>query len=228
MPDDATTNECPTPDAPNRRKRFRWVWWLLLALVLLVAAAAFAPALFMRVGFMPLVFNESFYGHRHCMKQLGMALKVYASDNKEVFPAHPGGYGDALLLLHPTYSGHAAILTGPCYQWGVFDDALRFKTHLPESACGRVYVQGLRADSNYEIAVAWDKQPTAGGDHHHFYGKLFAVLLREVCMLDGTMRRIPEKDWPDFSKKQIELLVEAGIPRERAVALYAEKPKFTP
>ena len=47
-------------------------------------------------------------------------------------------------------------------------------------------------------------------------------------MLDGTMRRIPEKDWPDFSKKQIELLVEAGIPRERAVALYAEKPKFTP
>ena len=42
------------------------------------------------------------------------------------------------------------------------------------------------------------------------------------------MERILEKDWLAFARKQIELLVEAGIPRERAVALYTEKPKYTP
>jgi hypothetical protein len=42
------------------------------------------------------------------------------------------------------------------------------------------------------------------------------------------MERVLEKDWPAFARKQIELLVEAGIPRERAVALYTEKPKYTP
>ena len=99
---------------------------------------------------MPLVFNESFFGHRYCMKQVGTALMVYASENNDSFPSHPGGYGDALLLLYTgkdNYIGATSLLTGPCYGWKVFDDAIRSSGHVPESECGRVYVQGLKDDS---------------------------------------------------------------------------------
>ncbi len=184
----------------------------------------------MRVGFIPVVFNKSFSGHRHCIKQVGLALKVYANDNNEVFPAHPGGYGDALLLLYTgkdNYIGAIPLLTGPCYDWKVFEDAARTRGHVPESECGRVYVQGLKDSANPYIALLWDKQSTPGGDHCHSWAKLTAPLLREVSLVDGSMQRILEKDWSEFSKKQIELLVEAGISRERAIALYAEKGKFT-
>ena len=213
------------------RKLLRWTLRLFLALVALIGAAIFTPFLCKWAGFMPLVFNESFFVHQYCIKGLGTALRVYASDHNDMFPTHSGGYGDALLLLYAgkeNYIGATSPLTGPCYDWKIFDEAIRTKSHVPESACGRVYVQGLKESGNPIIALAWDKQPTRGGDHWHGWGKLWPPLLREVCLLDGSMQRILEKDWPEFSKKQIELLVEAGVPRERAVALYAEKPKFSP
>ncbi len=225
------SGESSKPPEKVRRKLRRRIFLLALVVAALVAAAIFTPTLFKRVGFMPLVFNESFFGHQYCIKQLGTALRIYASDNHDSFPAHPGGYGDALLLLYTgkeNYIGRTYVLTGPCYDWKVFDDAIHTKGDVPETECGRVYVQGLKESGNPIIALAWDKQPTRGGDHWHGWGKLWAPLLREVCLLDGSMQRILEKDWPEFSKKQIELLVEAGIARERAVALYAEKPKFKP
>jgi hypothetical protein len=228
MTNDAMTNGL------SKRKPIRWGRWLFLAFSVFVLAYLFLPLLLMRLGYKPLVFNESFYGHRYCMKQVGLALSVYANDNKGVFPAHPGGYGDALLLLYSAtnynynYIGVIPLLTGPCYDWKVFEDAARTNGHVPESECGRVYVQGLTEAANPSIALIWDKQPTYGGDHEHGWAKLTAPLLREVSLLDGSMQRILERDWPEFSKKQIELLVETGIPRERAATLYAEKPKFAP
>lgn len=231
-------NENPAADQTHRppeslpRKLRRWFLRLFLALLALIATSIVAPLVFQRVGFMPLVFNKSFFTHQYCIKQLGTALRIYASDNHDSFPAHPGGYGDALLLLYTgkqNYVGTTQVLTGPCYDWKIFDDAIRTKGHVPESECGRVYVQGLKEETgNFEIAIAWDKQPTRGGDHWHGWGKLWAPLLREVCLVDGSMQRILHKDWPEFSRKQIELLVKAGIPRERAIALYAEPPKFQP
>lgn len=231
MANDALTSECPTPSGQTQPKKVRWGRRLLLAFVVFVFAFFFIPHLLMWIGYKPLVFNESFFGHRYCIKQVGLALSVYANDNKDVFPVHPGGYGDALLLLYTgkdNYIGVIPLLTGPCYDWKVFEDAARTNGHVPESECGRVYVQGLTESANPGIALIWDKQPTHGGDHCHGWAKLSAHLLREVWVLGEGMQRIPETEWPAYSRNQIELLVEAGIPRERAVALYAEKPKFTP
>jgi hypothetical protein len=36
---------------------------------------------------------------------------------------------------------------------------------------------------------------------------------------------IPESRWPAYSKRQIELLVAAGISRQQAETYYSEKPK---
>ena len=175
----------------------------------------------------PLVFNESFFSHAHCMQILGTSLRVYASDHDGAFPTHTNGYGEALLLLlGPTdYAGGSAILTGPGFSGKIFDEALATGGRVPESECGRVYVQGLKENSNPEIAVVWDKLPSPGGDHSHLTLRLLRAPLREVCLVDGSMIRVLESQWEQFSKNQIELLVAAGIPRERAVALYAEKAK---
>ena len=219
------------PQSSGGHKPRRWGRWVFGSMTFALLAFFLLPKAFMAIGFKPLVFNESVYGHRYCIKQVGLALKVYANDNHDNFPSHSGGYGDALLLLavgRDNFIGAIPLLTGPCYDWRVFEDAARTKGNVSETDCGRVYVQGLSQSNNPSIALIWDKQPTAGGDHCHGWAKLTAPLLREVSLLDGSMERILEKDWLAFARKQIELLVEAGIPRERAVALYTEKPKYTP
>ena len=45
-------------------------------------------------------------------------------------------------------------------------------------------------------------------------------LEREICLLDGYMRGVPDKRWPEFSSNQVELLVQAGIPRAAAKKYY--------
>jgi hypothetical protein len=44
--------------------------------------------------------------------------------------------------------------------------------------------------------------------------------LREVCLLDGAMEIIPDENWPEFSRKQVELLVAAGFSRTNALHFY--------
>lgn len=183
------------PDAPTARKKRKWGRWVSGIAVVSLLSFFFLPKAFMAVGFKPLIFNESVYGHRYCIKQVGLALKVYANDHNDVFPSHPAGYGDALLLLSVTenYIGAIPLLSGPCYDWKAFEEAARTKGHVPESECGRVYVQGLNQSNNPSLALIWDKQPTAGGDHCHGWAKLTAPLLREVSLLDGSMERVLEK-----------------------------------
>ena len=45
--------------------------------------------------------------------------------------------------------------------------------------------------------------------------------MREVSMLAGSMNVVSEKKWPEFRRKQIELLVAEGISRAQAEKLYA-------
>jgi hypothetical protein len=47
----------------------------------------------------------------------------------------------------------------------------------------------------------------------------------EVWTIGSGLRFIRESEWPDYSKKQIELLVAAGIARTQAEMYYSEKPK---
>src|SRR5712664_2178423 len=86
----------------------------------------------------PLVFNESFWGHAHCIVGGGQSLRLYALDHGGRFPYHTNGYGDALLMVN---GGWDAALTGPGYDTRVFERARRTGEDAPEVEFGRVYVQ---------------------------------------------------------------------------------------
>jgi len=193
------------------KKRLTMLLCIFTAVVILCAAY---------VQTHPLVFNESFWEHAHCIKQVGLAFPVYAHDNDGRFPYHTNGYGDALLLIPAPWP---PSLTGPGYDSKIFETALKSGIDVPESECGRVYVQGLSATDNPEIALLFDKLPTPG-DHRHFLSRIGAPLVREVWTIGG-MRVVRESEWPAFAKRQIELLVGAGIAREQAERYYSEKAK---
>lgn len=125
----------------------------------------------------PLVFNESFMGHAHCIVGGGQSLGFYAHDHSGRFPFHTNGYGDALVMME---SGWDEALTGPGYDASVFARVRRTGEDAPEIEFGRVYVQGLSETNDPEIVLLFDKMPTPGGDHCHFFARVRAPLSREV------------------------------------------------
>lgn len=146
----------------------------------------------------------------------------YAGEHGGRFPFSTNGYGAALVLVN---DGWDESLTGPGYDARVFERVRRTGEIAPESEFGRVYIQGLCETSDPEIALLFDKLPTPGGDHCHFPRRLFASLAREVWTIGDGHPVILETEWPAYSKHQIELLVNAGLPREQAEMYYSEKPK---
>ena len=172
----------------------------------------------------PRIFNESFFGHAHCIKQTGTALRLYANDQGGNYPVHTNGYGDALLLLDPEYISSFELITGPCFNSDVFRNAKASGTNVNEAECGRVYVQGLAEGMNQEIAQLFDKLPTPG-DHSHGFSRLTRRFVREVLLLDGSHQIISTAKWPAFVTNQIKLLVEAGIPETVAKSYYENLPE---
>lgn len=206
-------DESPRPVGEPQRK------WPKRFLVLFVGIAL-ACVVYVRTH--PMIFNESFFSHAHCIPQAGMAFRSFAAANGGRFPDHTNGYGDALLLLIPdavTWS----ILTGPGFDSKAGWRWLQSGEDVPESECGRVYVQGLSETNNPDIAILFDKVSTPGGDHCHLLRRLTASLCRDVLFVDGAHRTIQENQWAAFSSNQIELLAKEGYQRADAVRLYAEK-----
>jgi hypothetical protein len=191
-----------------------------LAVVVLVLLFVGVVSAIYYVRSHPLVFNESLWQHAHCMKQAGMALRIYASQNNGRFPNHPNGYGDALLMMSP-HPGEWHCLTGPGYNTSAFAAALASGGDVDESRCGRVYVQGLNEANDPRIALLFDKV-AAPDDHCQFPYRLWAGFVREVCFVDATSRAVPVEQWAGFAREQIDLLVAAGLTREQAEKLYAE------
>jgi hypothetical protein len=173
----------------------------------------------------PLVFNESFFEHAHCIVETGTAFRLYAAEHNGRFPFDTNGYGDALLLLSNYVGGAWACLTGPGYDGQVFALAAQTGQHIPEAECGRVYVQGLCETNDLNIALFFDKLPTPGGDHCNGFHRIRAPLAREVVTVDGSRQVVRESEWDAFAKRQVDLLVAAGIPRPQAEQYYSEKPK---
>jgi hypothetical protein len=169
-----------------------------------------------------LVFNESFVTHAHCIVGGGLSLDVYADAHQGKFPFSTDGYGDALVLVN---DGWDEALTGSGYDARVFERVRRTGENAPESEFGRVYVQGLSNMHDPEIVLLFDKLPTPGGDHCHLFWRFFAPLGREVWTIGHGHLFIHEKNWADFSKHQIELLVAAGISKAQAEMYYSEKAK---
>lgn len=199
---------------PKLKRRFAV---LLCAGLVIVALCSY----FVRTH--PLVFNESFLNHAHCIKGTGLSLLAYAEDHGGRFPSHTNGYGDALLLMTNEMAEFWGGFTGPGYDGRVFAEAARTGHHIPEEACGRVYVQGLSKTDNPQIALLFDKLPTPGGDHCHLLARLRAPLVREVWTIADGLKVIPESGWAAYSRQQIELLLAAGIAREQAKSYYSDK-----
>jgi len=196
-----------------------------MVVAIAVAALAVIPLAVIYVRAHPLVFNESFWGHAHCIKGGGIALNMYADDHEGKFPHHASGYGDALLLMTNEVAGWWETLTGPGYTAQPFLHALATRTHLSEEACGRVYVQGLSETNNPEVALLFDKLPTPGGDHCHGFARLTRPLVREVWTIGRGHQIIRESEWQAFAQGQVNLLVEAGLSRREAERLYAPASK---
>jgi hypothetical protein len=165
-----------------------------------------------------IVLNTFWPGHQHCMKQTGLSLRTYAIDHDGKFPFHTNGLGDAILLLLKEDLCPPAMFTAPGDDGNLLKECLRTGAHMPEERCTRAYVQGLSETNNPEIALVFDRYPTPGGDHGR---RPWGPPLREVALVDGGMQTIPEKKWPEFRRKQIELLVAEGFSRITAEKLYA-------
>jgi hypothetical protein len=188
--------------------------------LLKLAAVAMVAAVFgvWYVKSHPLIFNESLWQHAHCMPQAAGALRTYADDHQGRFPSHTNGWGDALLMLTPERSWFYFI-NGPGYDNSAFEEVFASGGDVDEKRCDRVYVQGLSVTSDPKIAILFDKV-AAPPDHCHFPRRLWWGFVREVCFVDGDWRMVPIGEWPDFSRRQVELLVATGFPRAQAQQLY--------
>jgi hypothetical protein len=153
---------------------------------------------------------ETGHDHKHCMTQIALSLKQYASEHEGKFPYQASGYGDALLMLDDKYLpvGNGDMYTGHGYDGSVFVEASKTKAHVPDEKCGRVYIQGLTEDSDSDIVLLFDKLPSAR--------------VREVFFIGGNSKWIANKDWNHFATSQIELLEKNGILKETAIAYYKE------
>lgn len=198
----------PPENEPMNKRR----WPIILAtfLFLIVAGTIY-------VWCNPLVFNESFLSHAHCIKSAGMLLVNFAEQNGGQFPTDPRGYGNALLQFEPE---EYYCLTATGYDEAVYHEAKQRGVLLQEKDCGRVYIQGLNNKSGSQVAILFDKRSTPGGDHCHLIARFSAPLGREVAFVDGHIEFIPDTDWPAFVQKQLALLTAAGIPPAEAQRLY--------
>ncbi len=197
------------PHAVTRRQK-KWIFWGALACMPFVIV----------LGFFGLIALNVFHAHQHCIKQAGSAFMTYAMDNSGKLPYDTNGFGNALLLLVKggylgDTNGQYSIgpITGPGDDGALFREALKTGGRIPEERCSRVYIQGLSEKNNPGIAILFDKKPTPGGDH---FRRPWGPLVREVCLLDGSMQVVFEKNWKTFSSNQVELLVQDGMARATA------------
>lgn len=157
------------------------------------------------------------YSHQHCIKSAGTAFQIYSSDHQGQLPFSTNGFGDALLLLAKENPSCINCLCGPDDDGHVFRDAIKNNSVVPEDQCSRVYIQGLSETNDPQICILFDRNSCKGGDH---FRSPWGHLLREVCLLDGSMQTIRDEGWPEFSRKQVELLVTAGFSRTNALRFY--------
>jgi len=194
---------------PKLRKRGKLKVASLIALAVVVGLWAV-------VKMNPLIFNESFLGHAHCIKIADAALNIYVQEHG-AFPYHTNGFGDAVLLFNRS---DWMFFTGPGFDESELKAAFAAGRDVDETKLGRIYVQGLSTNANPRIAILFDQIATPGGDHAHFQHRFTAPYLREVLEIGDGMRRVDAVDWYAYATNQIELLVAEGIDRGTARHYY--------
>lgn len=157
------------------------------------------------------------YVHLHCIKQVSLTFRLYSSDHQGQLPFSTNGFGNALLLLVKEDLTGINTFCGPDDDGHIFKEALQNNSIVPEDQCSRVYIQGLSDTNDPEICVLFDRNSCRGGDHGR---SPWRPRVRELCLLDGSMQVIRDEAWPEFSRKQVELLVAAGFARTNALHFY--------
>lgn len=161
------------------------------------------------------------HGHQHCIKIAGSAFRAFASDHSGKYPTHTNGWGDALLLMAKSNYVDVAFICGPKDDGRVLRAALQDGMDVPEELCSRVYIQGLSDDMKSIVCMMYDRKSHPGGDH--FYGR--GRPIREYIDNTGFMGTVTDDRWPEFSRQQVEILVELGFSREEAEAYFPEAAK---
>jgi len=173
------------------------------------------------IGFNLIYSNR--HAHQHCIKQAGLAFRLYSNENHGRLPYSTNGFGNALLLLAGDSStndytgGFLNCLCGPDDDGRFFAGAIHAHAAVPEDQCSRVYIQGLDETNDPQICILFDRHSCRGGDH---FRSPWGPWVREVCLLDGSMQVIPDEQWPEFSRQQVERLVAAGFSRTNALHFY--------
>ncbi len=155
--------------------------------------------------------------HLHCIKQASLALKIYSGEHTGHLPYSTNGFGDALTLFARTDESVLNSICGPDDDGHLFREALTNHSIVPEDKCSRIYIQGFTESDNPDICILFDRNSCKGGDHGR---SPWGHLLREACLLNGSMQFIRDEDWPEFGRKQVDLLVAAGFSRTNALHFY--------
>lgn len=207
---DCVSSNDPTKPNVKRRRRVS-----LRAVLISVVFGVIALWVFVKMN--PLIFNESFVEHAHCIVAAHSALRIYADEHGGRFPESTNGFGDALLPLSEDL-GYA--FAGPMFDDSEFVAARRDGHDVDESKLGRIYVQGLSEGAHPAIAILFDRVATPGGDHCHLLNRLFAPYGREVIEIGNGKLFVRDADWYAYATNQAALLVAEGIDRKTGESLY--------
>ena len=160
------------------------------------------------------------YGSEHrCDKQLYLALVFYAEKHDGAFPSGEATSEASLSLIHTLddMSECGYLLHRRDVPVKLVDDMFKRGELLGPETCGWNYVEGLRSDSNPELALFWDKEGLSeigmrlsGGGHI-------------VTFVDGRSEQIPESEWNDFMEKQEKMLAEEMAKRQPLRRLKPER-----
>src|ERR1041385_1506636 len=160
------------------------------------------------------------YAHRHCIKLAGLAFEIYQGEHKGQYPFSTNGFGNALLLLvKEDYLTTVGPICGSGDDGHIFKKALTNNSVVPEDQCSRIYIQGLSETNDPQICILFDRNSCPGGDHFRSPWP-WSRELREVCFLDGSMEVYSDENWPEFSRRQVELLIAAGFSQSNALRFY--------
>jgi hypothetical protein len=165
-----------------------------------------------------------FHAHEHCIKQAGLGFRTYAMDHEGRLPYDTNGFGNALLLLvKGGYLGDTdgvysiGPITGPGGQGGDLQEGAEdWRTHSRKPMQPHLHSRSFGYQRSADCHPVRQKS-CPGGDH---FRRPWGPLEREISLLDGSMEVRSDKRWPEFASNQVELLVQAGIPREAAKKYY--------
>ncbi len=129
-----------------------------------------------------------------------LGLLEYANAHGGCYPTGEASPEASLSLLYREGLSDANLLRGKIVPLNAVEAVLGRGELLGPDTCGWHYVEGLTNKDDSRIAIVWDK---VGLGHN---GELMRDGSHTVIFLDGTEKRIPERQWQEFLDEQRTLL----------------------